>query len=92
MPICILFIYLFEFFCGLAAHHLGLGYLAWSGRPVRVGWKPTYCDITVVQINYLNVKQITQDNIEQARGRSHEDNLVQIFVLYAMQLGGLEVV
>ena len=50
------------------------------------------CDVTVAQINYPSLKQIKQDTIEQARGRSQEDDLVHIFVLYAMQLGGLEVV
>ena len=46
------------------------------------------CDVVVAQINYPSLKQIKQDSIEQARGRSHEDDLVQIFVLYVMQLGG----
>ena len=50
------------------------------------------CVAAVVQINYPNLKQIKQDSIEQARGRSHEDDLVQIFVRHVMQLGGLEVV
>ena len=52
----------------------------------------TCCDVAVAQINYPSLKQIKQDSIEQARGRSHEDDLVQIFVLYVMQSGGLEVV
>ena len=46
------------------------------------------CDVVVAQINYPSLKQIKQDSIKQARGRSHEDNLVQIFMLYVMQLGG----
>ena len=48
----------------------------------------------VAQINYPILKQIKQDSIEKARGQFHDDDLVQIFVLYAMQFGegGLEVV
>jgi hypothetical protein len=48
------------------------------------------CDIAVAQINYPNLKHNTQDSIEQARGRSHEEDLVQIFMLYVMQLGGFD--
>jgi hypothetical protein len=51
------------------------------------------CDVAVAQINYPNLKHHTQDSIEQARGRSHEEGLVQIFMLYNMQFrGGLEVI
>ena len=50
------------------------------------------CVVAVAQINYPTLKLIKQDSIEQARGRSQEDDLVQIVVLYVMQLGGLEVV
>jgi hypothetical protein len=38
------------------------------------------CDVVVTQINYPSLNK--QDNIEQARGRSHEEVLVQIFMLY----------
>jgi hypothetical protein len=31
------------------------------------------CDVAVVQINYPSFKHNTQDSIEQARGRSHEE-------------------
>ena len=48
------------------------------------------CDVAVAQINYPSFKHNTQDNIEQARGRSHEEDLVQIFMLYVMQLGGFD--
>jgi hypothetical protein len=48
------------------------------------------CDVAVAQINYPNFKYNTQDSIEQARGRSHEEDLVQIFMLYVMQLGGFD--
>jgi hypothetical protein len=48
-----------------------------------------YCDVAVAQINYPSLKHDTQDNIEQARGRSHEEGSSQIFMLYDMQLGGL---
>ena len=44
----------------------------------------------VTQINYPSLKHNTQDSIEQARGRSHEEDLVQIFMLYVMQLGGFD--
>jgi hypothetical protein len=44
------------------------------------------CDVTVTQINHLSLNK--EDSIEQARGRSHEEGLVQIFMLYNMQLGG----
>ena len=43
----------------------------------------------VAQINYPSLKHNTQDSIEQARGRSHEEDLVQIFMLYVMQFGGV---
>jgi hypothetical protein len=46
------------------------------------------CDVAVAQINYPSLKHNTQDSIEKARGRSHEKDLVQIFILYVMQLGG----
>jgi hypothetical protein len=42
----------------------------------------------VTQINYPNLNK--QDSIEQAWGLSHEEGLVQIFMLYDMQLGGLK--
>jgi hypothetical protein len=48
------------------------------------------CDVAVAQINYPNLKHNTQDNIEQARGRSHKEDLVQIFMLYVMQLGDFD--
>jgi hypothetical protein len=31
------------------------------------------CDVAVAQINYPSFKHNTQDSIEQARGRSHEE-------------------
>jgi len=46
------------------------------------------CDVAVSQINYHNLKHNTQDSIEQARGRSHEEGSSQIFMLDDMQLGG----
>jgi len=42
----------------------------------------------VAQINYLNLKHNTQDSIEQARGRSHEEGSSQIFMLDDIQFGG----
>jgi hypothetical protein len=47
------------------------------------------CDITVAQINYPSFKHNTQDSIEQARGRSHEEGSSQIFMLDDMQFGGV---
>ena len=47
-----------------------------------------YCNVTVAQINYPSLNK--QDSIEQARSRSHEEVLVQIFMLYDMQVGGLK--
>jgi hypothetical protein len=44
------------------------------------------CDIAVIQINYLSLSK--QDSIDQARGKFHEEGLVQIFMLYDMQWGG----
>jgi len=44
----------------------------------------------VAQINYPSFKHNTQNSIEQARGRSHKEDLVQIFMLYVMQLGGFD--
>jgi len=39
-------------------------------------------------INYPCFKHNTQDSIEQARGRSHEEGSSQIFMLGDMQFGG----
>jgi hypothetical protein len=51
------------------------------------------CDVAVVQINYPSFKHNRQDSIEQARGRSHEEGLSQIFTLDDMQFrGGLDVI
>ena len=47
------------------------------------------CDVAVAQSNYPSLKHNTQDSIEHARGRSHKEDLVQIFMLYVMQLGVL---
>jgi len=44
----------------------------------------------VTQINYPSLNK--QDSIEQAMGRFHEEGLVQIFMLYDMQWGGIEVI
>jgi hypothetical protein len=43
----------------------------------------------VAQINYPSLKHNTQDSIEQATGRSHDESSSQIFMLYDMQLGGV---
>jgi hypothetical protein len=45
-----------------------------------------YCDVVVTQINYPNLNK--QDSIEQARGQSHEEGLVQIFMLDDIKFGG----
>jgi hypothetical protein len=37
------------------------------------------CDVAVAQINYPILNK--QDSIEQVRGRSHEESLIQIFML-----------
>jgi hypothetical protein len=44
--------------------------------------------VAVAQINYPSLKHNTQDSIEQARGRSHEEGSSQIFMLDDMQFGG----
>jgi len=46
------------------------------------------CDVTVAQINYPSFKHNIQDSIEQARGRSREEDSSQIFMLDDMQFGG----
>jgi len=46
------------------------------------------CDVAVAQINYPCFKHNTQDSIEQARDRSHEEGSSQIFMLNVMQFGG----
>jgi hypothetical protein len=46
------------------------------------------CDVAVAQINYPSFKHNTQDSIEQARGRSHEEDSSQI-LLDDMQFGGV---
>ena len=51
------------------------------------------CDVAVAQINYPSFKHNTQPSIEQARGRSHEEDSSQIFMLDDMQFrGGLDVI
>jgi hypothetical protein len=50
------------------------------------------CDVAITQINYPSFKHNTQDSIEQARGRSHEEDSSQIFMLDDMQFGGLDVI
>jgi len=47
------------------------------------------CDVAVTKINYPSFKYNTEDNIEQARGRSHEEGSSQTFMLDDMQLGGV---
>jgi hypothetical protein len=47
------------------------------------------CDVAVAQINYPSFKHNTQDSIEQARDRSHEEDSSQIFMLDDMQFGGV---
>jgi len=49
---------------------------------------PKCCNVAVAQINYPSFKHNTQDSIEQARGRSHEKDSSQIFILDDMQFGG----
>jgi hypothetical protein len=44
--------------------------------------------VAIAQINYPNFKHNTQNSIEQARGRSHEEDSSQIFMLDDMQFGG----
>jgi hypothetical protein len=51
-------------------------------------WVNHCCDVAVAQINYPNLKHNTQDSIEQARGRSHEEGSSQIFMLDDMQFEG----
>ena len=46
------------------------------------------CDVAAAQINYPSFKHNRQDSIEQARGRSHEEDSSQIFMLDDMQFGG----
>jgi len=41
------------------------------------------------QINYHSFKHNTQDSIEQAKGRSHEEDSSKIFTLDDMQFGGV---
>jgi hypothetical protein len=47
------------------------------------------CDVAVAQINYPSLKHNTQDSIEQARGRFHEEGSSQIFMLDDMQFEGV---
>jgi len=61
-----------------------------KGVELRVDLMPLElcCDVAAAQINYPSLKHNTQDNIEQARGWSHEEGSSQIFMLYDMQFGG----
>jgi len=45
------------------------------------------CDVAVTQINYPNLNK--QDSIEQIRGWSHKENLVQVFIQDDLELGVL---
>jgi len=49
---------------------------------------PCY-DVAVAQINYSSLKHNTQDSIEQARGRSHEEGSSQIFMPDGLQFEGV---
>ena len=58
-----------------------------------MGWLPEQrlCyDVTIIQINYPSLDN--QDSIEQARGRSYEEDLVQVFMLDNSMLEGFEVI
>jgi hypothetical protein len=58
-----------------------------------MGWSPEQrlCyDVTIIQINYPSLDN--QDSIEQARGLSYEENLVQVFMLDNSMLEGFEVI
>jgi hypothetical protein len=48
--------------------------------------RKVYYDVAATQINYPILNK--QNSIEQVGSRSHEEGLVQIFMLYDMQLGG----
>jgi hypothetical protein len=52
--------------------HLGGGWIRYSKT---ISNNPFFycCDVAVAQINYPNLKHNIQDNIEQARGRYHEE-------------------
>jgi hypothetical protein len=52
----------------------------------RPTFKMNICyDVAIAQINYPTFKHNTQYSIEQARGRSHEEDSSQIFMLDDMQ-------
>jgi len=63
-------------------------YKSWTKSLCKNCQDKLYCDVTVTQINYPSLKHNTQDSIEQVRGWSHEEGLVQIFMLYVMQFRG----
>jgi len=48
------------------------------------------CDVTVTQINYSNLNK--QDSKEQVNGLYQEEDLVQVFMLDDLKLGGFEVI
>jgi hypothetical protein len=61
------------------------GFVACFEATIQANWLQNFCcDVAVAQINYPSFKHNTQDSIVQARGRSHEEGLVQIFMLYVM--------
>jgi hypothetical protein len=62
-------------------HKLEVAVQSWAGKHLSYA---SCCDVAVTQINYPSFKYNTQDSIEQARGRSHEDVSSQIFMLYVM--------
>ena len=59
-----------HYFLGIDVQSIGIGLMLCQ-----------CCDVAVAQINYPSFKHNTQDSKEQARGRSHEEDSSQIFML-----------
>jgi hypothetical protein len=59
-----------------------------NSRVREISQSKICCDVTVAQFNYPSFKHNTQDSLEQARGRSHEEDSSQIFMLDDMQFEG----
>ena len=80
----------FSSFSQLSTHSTLKGVCMQAGLVWFSSWKGVCCcDVAVAQINYPSFKHNTQDSIKQARGRSHEEGLVQSFMLYDMQFEGV---
>jgi hypothetical protein len=56
----------------------------------RMVWLYDCYNVAITQINYPILNK--QDSIEQEGGQSHKEDIVQVFMLDDLKLGGFEVI